>query len=98
MLSKTEKEYLNGNLKISKNYENKINYSIRKKLELFFKSELPLLQSGVDKGHRPLFGKLTSYQTKLTPPRRYRLIMIKYLDWKTISWMQNAQNVKELQF
>ena len=98
MLSKKEKEYLQGNLKLSKNYEHKLIHSIRTKFDNLFGVELPLIvDSKVVLGENRL-GKLTSYQTKLTPPRWYQLIMIKYLNWGTISWMQNVLNVKELQF
>ena len=98
MLSKKEKEYLEGNLKLSKNYEHKLIHSIRTKLDNLFRVELPLIvDSKVVLGENRL-GKLTSYQTKLTPPRGHSLIMIKYLDCKIILWMQNAQNVRELQF
>jgi len=95
MLSKKEKEYLQGNLKLSKNYEHKLIHSIKKKLKTLYEVDLPILSK---RRNNLRLGKLTSCQTKLTPPRWYRLIMIKYLDWRTISWMQNVQNVKELQF
>ena len=95
MLSKKEKEYLQGNLKLSKNYEHKLIHSIKKKLKTLYEVDLPILSK---RRNNLRLGKLTSYQTKLTPPRWYQLIMIKYLDCRIISWMQNAQNVKELQF
>jgi hypothetical protein len=66
MLSKKEREYLDGNLNVSKNYENKLLFSIRAKLQCYENSDLPLLQKGLVRG-LPLFGKLTSYQTKLIP-------------------------------
>ena len=98
MLSKKEKEYLEGNLKLSKNYEHKLIHSIRTKLDNFFGVELPLIvDSKVVLGENRL-GKLTSYQTKLIPPNSFSIIMIKYLHYNTIVWMQNVLNVKELQF
>ena len=45
MLSKREREYLQGNLKPSKNYEYKIEHSIRKKIKTLYQTELPLLQN-----------------------------------------------------
>ena len=95
MLSKKEKEYLQGNLKLSKNYEHKLIHSIKKKLKTLYEVDFPLLSR---RRNNSGLGKMTSYQTKLTPPRRHSLIMIKYLDCKIIPWMQNAQNVRELQF
>ncbi len=66
MLSKKEREYLEGNLHVSKNYENKLLFSIRTKLRSYLDSDLPLLQKGLVRGI-PLLGNLTVYQTKLTP-------------------------------
>ena len=95
MLSRKEREYLQGSLRPSKNYEHKLIHSIKKKLNILYEEDLPLLSK---RRSNLRLGKLTSYQTKLTPPRGHSLIMIKYLDCKIILWMQNAQNVRELQF
>ena len=68
MLSKTEREYLQGNLKLSKNYEYKITHSIRNKIKTFYQSELPLLQKAeIIRGATSYLGKLTSCQSGLTP-------------------------------
>ena len=68
MLSKKEREYLSGELKLSKNYQRKIEHSIRKKLGVFYQSELPLLQKAeIIRGATSYLGKLTSYQSGLTP-------------------------------
>jgi len=80
MLSKKEKEYLEGNLKLSKNYEHKLIHSIRIKLDNLFGVELPLIvDSKVVLGENRL-GKLTSYQARQTPLRCNSLIIIKYLN------------------
>jgi hypothetical protein len=99
MLSKTERDYLSGKFTPNKNYEYKILYSIRKKLKEFYHLELPLINSSpkVPCAVGAELGKLTSYQTKLTPPRRNWLTMIKYLNLKTNTWMQDVLNVKKLQ-
>jgi len=66
MLSKKEKEYLEGNLKVTKNYEHKLIHSIRTKLDNLFRVELPLIvDSKVVLGENRL-GKLTSYQARQT--------------------------------
>ena len=68
MLSKKEREYLSGKLNLSKNYQRKIEHSIRKKLGVFRELELPLLRrSEVIGGEASYLGKLTSYQSGLTP-------------------------------
>jgi len=69
MLSKKEREYLQGNLKPSKNYEYKLVHYIKKKLKTFYEQELPLLESKAEVigGATSYLGKLTSYQAKLTP-------------------------------
>ena len=74
MLSKTEREYLQGNLKLSKNYEYKITHSIRNKIKTLYQLELPLLQnsnwveeSRCEASRPDWLGKLTSYQSGLTP-------------------------------
>ena len=74
MLSKTEREYLQGNLKLSKNYEYKITHSIRNKIKTFYQLELPLLQNSncAEESRREAsrpdwLGKLTSCQSGLTP-------------------------------
>ena len=68
MLSKKEREYLSGELKLSKNYQRKIEHSIRKKLGVCRELELPLLRrSEVIGGEASYLGKLTSYQSGLTP-------------------------------
>ena len=68
MLSKREREYLSGELKLSKNYQRKIEHSIRKKMRAFYQSELPLLQKAeIIRGATSYLGKLTSYQSGLTP-------------------------------
>jgi len=74
MLSKREREYLSGNLKLSKNYEYKITHSIRNKIKTFYQLELPLLQnsnwvedSRCEASRTDWLGKLTSYQSGLTP-------------------------------
>ena len=74
MLSKTEREYLQGNLKLSKNYEYKITHSIRNKIKTFYQLELPLLQnsdcaeeSRCEASRTGWLGKLTSCQSGLTP-------------------------------
>jgi len=54
MLSKREREYLSGKLKLSKNYQYKIEHSIRKKIKTLYQTELPLLQSGDNKVCNPL--------------------------------------------
>lgn len=45
MLSKAERNYLEGNLRPSKNYEHKILHSIRNKLKTFEQLELPLIEA-----------------------------------------------------
>jgi len=77
MLSKKEREYLSGELKLSKNYQRKIEHSIRKKLGVFRELELPLLRrSEVIGGEASYLGKLTSCQSGLTP---LNLGFVKYL-------------------
>ncbi len=78
MLSKKEKEYLQGNLNPSKNYEHKLIHSIKKKLKTLYEEDLPLLSR---RRNNLRLGKLTSYQTRQTPPRGNSLTMIKYLNW-----------------
>jgi hypothetical protein len=73
MLSKTEREFLQGKLKVSKNYENKLLFSIRTKLRCYLDTDLQLLQLGFVRG-LPLLGKLTSYHTKLIPPFKIEYI------------------------
>lgn len=69
MLSKTERKYLLGRIRPSKNYENKLLFSIRNKLKQFYGLELPLIvKSKVVLNNNSGLGKLTLYQTKLTPP------------------------------
>jgi len=100
MLSKTELNYLTHKYKPSKNYEYKIRHSIRKKLKIFFQTELPLIESWPEArsaGGTEL-GKLTSYQAKLTPLTIIPLIMIKYLNHIMKSWMHVVPNVKKLPF
>jgi len=82
MFSKSERDYLSGNFTPNKNYEYKILHSIRKKLKTFYQKELPLIvpKAEVIGGATSYLGKLTLYQTKLTPLRTYSIIMIKYLD------------------
>ena len=78
MLSKKEREYLSGKLKLSNNYQRKIEHSIRKKLGVFRELELPLLRrSEVIGGEASYLGKLTSYQSGLTPPKETRLFLTK---------------------
>nr|AIE98288.1 hypothetical protein [uncultured marine thaumarchaeote KM3_04_H11] len=84
MLSKTEREYLQGNLKLSKNYEYKITHSIRNKIKTFYQLELPLLQnsnwvedSRCEASRTDWLGKLTSCQSGLTPPKETRLFLTK---------------------
>ena len=84
MLSKTEREYLQGNLKLSKNYEYKITHSIRNKIKTFYQLELPLLQnsncvedSRCEASRTDWLGKLTSCQSGLTPLRETRLFLSK---------------------
>ena len=84
MLSKREREYLSGNLKLSKNYEYKITHSIRNKIKTFYQLELPLLQNSNcaeesrREASRPAWlGKLTSCQSGLTPPKETRLFLTK---------------------
>ena len=78
MLSKKEREYLSGELKLSKNYQRKIEHSIRKKLGVFRELELPLLRrSEVIGGEASYLGKLTSCQSGLTPPKETRLFLTK---------------------
>ena len=74
MLSKREREYLSGKLKLSKNYQYKIEHSIRKKIKTLYQTELPLLQNSncAEESRREAsrpdrLGKLTSYQSGLTP-------------------------------
>jgi len=97
MLSKTEREYLEGKIKPTRNYEYKLLFSIRKKLLHFYKQDLPLIESkaGVIGGATSYLGKLTSYQAKLTPPAFDNLIMIKYLNHIMFSWMHVALNAKK---
>ena len=61
-LTRREMEWLCGITLISKNYEYKMKSSIRKKLGILFKTELPLIQnSGIFPEYLTLFGKdLTS--------------------------------------
>ena len=84
MLSKTEREYLQGNLKLSKNYEYKITHSIRNKIKTLYQLELPLLQnsnwaedSRCEASRLGWLGKLTSCQSGLTPPKETRLFLTK---------------------
>ena len=77
MLSKQEKEYLQGNLNLTKNYEHKLIHSIKKKLKTLYEIDYPLLSR---RRNNLRLGKLTSYQTKLTPPRTISSTMIKYLN------------------
>ena len=57
-LTRRETEWLKGIEFASKNYEYKIKSSIRKKLGIFFETELPLIQnSGIFKEYLTLFGK-----------------------------------------
>ncbi len=81
MLSRKEREYLSGNFNPNKNYEYKILHSIRKKLRLF-SNDLHLIESKPEalRAVGAPLGKLTSYQTKLTPPRTISSTMIKYLN------------------
>ncbi len=44
MLSKTEREFLQGKLKVTKNYEYKLIHSIKNKLKTFEHLELPLIE------------------------------------------------------
>ena len=74
MLSKKEIEYLSGKLKLSKNYQYKIEHSIRKKIKTLYQTELPLLQnsncaedSRCEASRTDWLGKLTSCQSGLTP-------------------------------
>ena len=68
MFSKKELEYIRGSLNVSKKYENKLNHLIRKKIEFFCDTELPILrQAEVIGGATSYLGKLTSYQSGLTP-------------------------------
>jgi len=100
MFSKTERDYLSGNLKPNRNYEYKIQHSIRKKLKIFYQTELPLIESWPEArsaGGTEL-GKLTSYQAKLTPLTIIPLIMIKYLNHIMKSWMHVVLNAKRLPF
>ena len=99
MFSKKKREFLSRNFNPNKNYEYKIIFSI-KKLKMFYEKELPLinLSPKVSCAVGTELGKLTLYQTKLTPLRTYLIIMIKYLDCETKIWMQGAQSVKKLQF
>ena len=100
MLSKTELDFLNHKFKPSKNYEYKIRHSIRKKLKIFYQTELPLIESWPEArsaGGAEL-GKLTSYQAKLTPLTIIALIMIKYLKHIMNSWMHVVPNAKRLPF
>ena len=68
MLSKTERNYLSGNFNPNKNYEYKIIHSIRKKLNTL-STDLSLIESKPEalRAVGAQLGKLTSYQTKLTP-------------------------------
>ena len=74
MLSKREREYLSGKLKLSKNYQFKLEHSIRKKIKTLYQTELPLLQNSncAEESRREAsrpdwLGKLTSCQSGLTP-------------------------------
>jgi hypothetical protein len=44
MLSKTEIQYLQGQKHVSKSFEYKLNHSIKRKVQQFLNTELPLLQ------------------------------------------------------
>ena len=81
MFSKTERNYLSGIFNPNKNYEYKIIHFIRKKLKVL-STDLSLIESKPEalRAVGAKLGKLTLYQTKLTPLRRYSLIMIKYID------------------
>jgi len=68
MLSKKEREYLSGKLNLSKNYQRKIEHSIRKKIKTLYQTEFPLLQQAeVIGGATSYLGKLMSCQSGLTP-------------------------------
>ena len=68
MFSKKELEYLRGSLNVSKKYESKLNHLIRKKIDHFCETELPVLQQAeVIGGATSYLGKLTSCQSGLTP-------------------------------
>ena len=95
MLSKKEREYLQGNLNPTKNYEHKLIHSIKKKLKTLYEIDYPLLSR---RRNNLRLGKLTSYQTRQTSLRHNSLIMIKYLNYKIITWMQDVLNVKKLQY
>ena len=45
MLSKTEREYLEGKFQLSSSYRRVLNHKIRKKLKEFFMLELPLIKN-----------------------------------------------------
>ena len=77
MLSRKEREYLQGNLTPSKNYEHKLIHSIKKKLKTLYEIDYPLLSR---RRNNSRLGKLTSYQTKLTPTRTISSTMIKDLN------------------
>ena len=84
MLSKREREYLSGKLKLSKNYQYKIEHSIRKKIKTLYQTELPLLQnsncaedSRCEASRSGWLGKLTSCLTGLTPRKETRLFLTK---------------------
>ena len=68
VFSRKELDYLKGNLNVSKQYESKLNHLIRKKIDHFCDTELPVLrQAEVIGGATSYLGKLTSYQSGLTP-------------------------------
>ncbi len=81
MLSKKEREYLSGTLYPNKNYEYKLLHSIRKKIKTL-STDLSLLESKPEalRAVGAPLGKLTSYQTKLTPPKTISSTIIKYLN------------------
>ena len=62
MFSKKELEHLRGSLNVSKKYESKLNHLIRKKIEFFCETELPVLQQAeVIGGEASYLARLQSF-------------------------------------
>jgi len=79
MLSKTERDYLSGNLDATKSYKRVLKHRIREKLKQFFEEELPLLEkrgitefyNGITENNnaeKNLFGNCRTHKISLSFP------------------------------